>query len=99
MYGDTALNLKSEVGADPSPITIHLVDELKRLNSWQANTINQIQDKLHNLINLRTPQTEQDKKSTPLIGDFKAAMEEEYSKMNSNCSKLEDLLAHLNKIV
>lgn len=99
MYGDTALNLKSEVMSDPSPITVHLVDELKRLNSWQANTINQIQDKLHNLINLRTPQTEQDKKPTPVIGDFKAAMEEEYSKISSNCYKLDDLLTHLNKIV
>lgn len=78
-------------------------DEFERLNEIQAGMLIEIQERLHLLIDKRTPPTpskDMDKQSEIApTKDFKNKVLNHISILRGNTNKLEEILTHLKEIV
>jgi len=80
--------------------TNDLVSRLNNLNDNQSGLLNQIEDKLHSILNLRSP-SGQDMKGVekPMLTDFVSKQKEQLERLAYNTSRLESFLKHLDQIV
>lgn len=86
-------NAKTEI-----PIFQELLEIFEKQNAWQTEGLRSLDDRLHQLLNRRTP----DKTATDVakheIGDFSQALKKNLSIMEENCKRIESLNAHLRMI-
>lgn len=82
------------------PHTQLLCTNLQKSNAFQKELVSLIEDKLHAILNLRIPQSEdRDKTSDPILSDFVQAINYELDKTYAINTRLEKIVEHLRKIV
>lgn len=73
-------------------------NKFSNANDIQSSLLNTIEDKLHNILNKRTPQTE-GKQEAPNISDFISMADSQLRRLALQNNRLEAILSHLNQIV
>ena len=83
----------------PQPVATLLIEEAAGINNWQREYISIIENKLHNLLNLRVPQPEKTNEPKPMIEDFISAMRDKQRESTELGKRLEKIAEHLGHLV
>lgn len=86
-------NIKEE-----NPAFKTFYEKLEKQNIWQHDVLRQIEDKLHQIVNRRSPEKEA-QKPNPEISDLSQAFSRQLSLMEDNCHRMEDVRRHLDVII
>lgn len=97
MYNEQGAVNKSEI--QDTPLIRKTVSNFIELNDIQGKLLNEIEDKLHLILNKRQPQKEPN--SIPIKDsntDFMSEMNNQFGRLGGNNSRLSQILSHLNQI-
>lgn len=78
---------------------INIQKRLSNQNSDYVSLLNTIQQKLHDILNLRQPEPEQKGIDKPINQDFVSYMHEQLTFMQMHNQKLNQVLEHIIKII
>lgn len=81
------------------PLLEELHSRLQKANEYQGDLLGQIEDKLHNLLNKRTPQECAKECAQPPTGDFYGAMNLQMTYLDKANVRLSQILYHLRELV
>lgn len=79
------------------PVLKSILERFDKQNAWQSEELSMIENKLHDILNKRSPEKEQGKPE-PSINDLSQAFSKGLSVMESNCRRLEIINKHLKEI-
>lgn len=81
-------------------VSVRIMEKIEVANKVQRDTIEQIQNKLHSLLNKRTPEKEPGSDALkPMIQDFYSALENQINTVSAHNNMLFKILKHLDEIV
>lgn len=93
-------NLASQtVAQDQIVVLPNLNGRLTNLNDEQGGLLNQIEDKLHNILFKKTPEQKMEATPPEQINDFNSSMEMQLRRIGNSNRRLEKILNHLNEII
>jgi len=98
----TAQKTYSEVPIDPDirqPEFTNLHDRLSKANAEQSSLLYEIEEKLHCVLNLRTPPSDKKGIERPEPNDFTQAMNKQLDSLAANNDRLNTVLNHIKKLV
>lgn len=90
----TAKSLSTE----RNPVLPAISGRITKLNDEQGDLLNQIEEKLHNVLNKKEPVGEMSAEKRQ-DNDFVSSAESQLSRLSQSNRRLEKVLSHLNEII
>ena len=90
--------IKSTAEGDKQSLLPAFAGRFGNLNDEQSGLINNIEDKLHSIINKRVPENDA-KSDPPNIGDFVTAADLQLKRVELANRRLEGILNHLSQLI
>lgn len=100
MYEGNVAYTQTAATIQEKPELAVINDRFQRENGIFLELCVAIQEKLHNIVNLRTPEKEStNEKGKPIVNSFVDAANENLYNMQLNNGRLERILQHVNRLV
>lgn len=81
-----------------APVLQSILDRFEKQNAWQSECLSMIEDRLHQILNRRSPEKSQSNELKADVNDFTQAAHKNLSVMETNCNRMERIIGHLREI-
>jgi len=86
--------------AEVEPETKRLYQRIQEANKYQSDLISQIESRLHDILNLRTPDKKEEKTGSQIpMNDFVHSLDNEIQQICIANSRLGEIRDHLKRII